>query len=129
MTISDEIVAMEDTPAEKVMANHTTKRSIDGTKEVSSKFMKKENGSGKRVSFESFPRSVQQLTLNSINSTEATDVLLDDTSANLSIFFSKLLHWEELNLSQGFTELNRGVRKYSNLPLVIFNQNEVIGFI
>ena len=96
---------------------------------ISSKITKLEDGTGKRVSFESFPRSVQQLTLNSINSTEAADVLLDDTSANVSIFYSKLLHWEELNLSQGFTELNRRVRKFSNLPLVIFNHNEVRRFI
>lgn len=85
-----------------------------------------EDGTGKRVSFKSFPRSVEQLTLNSLTSSETAPVLLeDDTSANVSIFYSKLLHWEELNLSQGFTELVRGLRKFSNLPLVIWNQNEV----
>ena len=127
MTISDEIVAMEDTPAEKVMANHPTKRSIDGTQEVSSKFMKKENGSGKRVSFESFPRKVQQLTLNAIPSSEIDDIsLADDKCANASIFYTKLVHWDELNMSQGFTELKRAVHKFSNLPMVIFNQHKIL---
>ena len=126
MTISDEIVAMKDTPAEKVMANHTTKRSIDDTQEVSSKFMRKENGSGKRVSFESFPRKVQQLTLNAIPSSEIDDIsLADDTCANASIFYTKLVHWDELNMSQGFTELKRAVHKFSNLPMVIFNQHKI----
>ena len=84
-----------------------------------------EDGTGKRISFKSFPRSVQDLTLNPLHSSEASNDFLDDSSGNMSIFYSKLLHWEELNLSQGFTEVKRGIRKFSNLPLVIYNHNEV----
>ena len=93
---------------------------------ISSKFVKIDDGTGKRVSFESFPRAVQQLTLNAIPSSEATiDILEEDTTNNVSIFYSKLQHWDELNMSQGFTELKRAVKKFTNLPMVIFNQNQV----
>ena len=85
-----------------------------------------EDGSGKRVSFKSFQRTVEQLTLDAIPSSETACVVLeDDTNSNVSIFCSKLQHWEEMNLSQGFTELKRAVRKYSNLPMVVFNQDQV----
>jgi hypothetical protein len=84
-----------------------------------------EDGTGKRVSFKSFPRSVKDLTLNSVYSSETSTDLADDSSGNVSIFHSKLLHWEELNLSQGFSEVKRVVRKFSNLPLVVYNHNEV----
>ena len=65
-----------------------------------------DGGSGKRVCFESFPRSVQQLTLNAIPSSEtAGGILDDDTNASVSIFYSKLEHWDELNMSEGFLSL------------------------
>ena len=85
-----------------------------------------DDGWGKRVSFESFPRSVQQLTLNTIPSSEAAGVMLDDdTNTNVSIFYSKLEHWDELNMSEGFNEIKRAVKKFSTLPMVIFNQDKV----
>ena len=85
-----------------------------------------DDGWGKRVSFESFPRAVQQLTLNAIPSSETSGGILDDDAGtNASIFYSKLEHWDELNMSEGFSEIKRAVKKFSTLPMVIFNQDKV----
>ena len=89
------------------------------------KASKTEDGSGKRVSYQSFQRTVEQLSLDTIQSSESSGITLETNSANGSIFYSKLQHWDEMNLSQGFVEFKKAVKTFSNLPLVIFNQRQV----
>ena len=80
---------------------------------------------GKRVSYQSFQRTVEQLSLDAVPSSESSGNIPENTSSNVSIFYSKLQHWDEMNLSQGFMEFKRAVKKFSNLPLVIFNRSQV----
>ena len=68
---------------------------------------------------------MEQLTLDTIPSLESTGNALENVNANASVFYSKLQHWDEMNLSQGFIDFKRVVKKFSNLPLVIFNQSQV----
>ena len=89
------------------------------------KVSKIEDGSGKRVSYQSFQRTVEQLTLDTIPSLDSAGNALENANANASVFYSKLQHWDEMNLSQGFIDFKRAVKKFSNLPLVIFNQSQV----
>ena len=89
------------------------------------KASKTEDGTGKRVSYQSFQRTVEQLSLGTIPSSESSGIILETNTANVSIFYSKLQHWDEMNLSQGFIDFKRAVKNFSNLPLVIFNQSQV----
>ena len=66
---------------------------------------------------------MEQLTLDTIPSLESTGNAIEN--ANASVFYSKLQHWDEMNLSQGFVEFKKAVKTFSNLPLVIFNQRQV----
>ena len=71
-------------------------------------------------SFKSFPQAVQEVNIKSVPHLEIAD---DDSK---SVFYSKLDHWNDLNLTEGFHQLLKSVRdSCRTLPMVVFNQDKL----